>query len=148
MGVVRLWVHGIYHCWLMCGEILKSFEGLKLEGGTGNEKSLWWVNWEWWGLKLWELCNEFLLVRLRRSAGQKMLWSLGGCINSWHTNWTTMSIKLTSFRGNWFVHAGNRQAYYAKKVNYDELLSKLIAAEILPSNSEANVSHYMNAKRL
>ena len=46
-----------------------------------------------------------------------------------------MSIKLTSFGGNWFVHAENRQVYYGIKVNYDEFLSKLIAAEILSSNS-------------
>ena len=37
----------------MCGRILKSSKGLKLEGGTGNEKSLWWVGWEWQGFSVW-----------------------------------------------------------------------------------------------
>ena len=31
-GVVRLWVHGICHCRLICGGVLKSFEGLKTWG--------------------------------------------------------------------------------------------------------------------
>ena len=34
-GLVRLWVHGIRYCWPICEGILKSFEGWKLEGGSG-----------------------------------------------------------------------------------------------------------------
>ena len=59
-----------------------------------------------------------------------------------------MSIRFTSFRGNWFVHAGNRQVYYGKKVNHDGFRSKPIAAVILYSNSYAIVSHYMSPKKL
>ena len=41
-----------------------------------------------------------------------------------------MGISLTSFRGNWFVHSGNREV----TVNRGQFRSKPVAAKILYKN--------------
>ena len=49
------------------------------------------------------LIDKLLLVCLRWSAGQEMMWSKGRCVISWHTKvkyFASMRIKLTSLRGD------------------------------------------------
>ena len=60
------------------------------------------------------LVGELLLIGLMLSVEQELLWSKVRCEISWHEmvkNWISMGIKRTSFRRNWFVHAGNRELY-------------------------------------
>ena len=58
------------------------------------------------------LVDQLLLVILRWSAGEMMLWSLRGCVVLWQSkvkNWMSMGILLTSLRGKWFVYTENRE---------------------------------------
>ena len=85
-------------------EIIRRIKNLRVQHAMRNP----WVT--RLGLKLWELCNELLLIRLRRSAGQKMLWSKGPCVMSCHIkvkNWMAMSIKLSWLHRKWLVRPGN-----------------------------------------
>ena len=53
-----LWVHGIRHCWLICGGILKSFEGLKT----------------WWWSRQWEILVVSILGVMRVETMRIVQW--------------------------------------------------------------------------